>query len=207
LESYVINVEKLLKEHYCPICNGVLVDPVYCRKCENLFCCDCIFSYTQSNISCFTLNCSFEESKIPAPISRILDYIELRCLNYINGCEAILRYSKFFSHIKECIFRDAKCNYCDLKLLYKELDNHISECDLAPVICDLCETGMQRKNFRLHEIKSCLKNVFLNQKTERDKFHNKILEEESESRNKIRFLVEENHKLREDVELLKRKLK
>lgn len=91
----------------CPICLGILVDPVECSSCGNCFCNRC---YEKFRIEKNTKDCIYKckniETKQNKIINKILAKIKFKCE---NGCGQEIEYFDLKSHYaKTCPKMDYK---------------------------------------------------------------------------------------------------
>ena len=118
-EDLVVNKEYLNQLNgndllNCPICLGLLYDPVMCENCQNNFCRKCISVWTHNNNTC-----PFKCQKVNfVPVSRslrtIMDGLIIKCI--CGEKVSLLRYPE---HKKECA--KAKCFNCDIEASVKDL--------------------------------------------------------------------------------------
>ncbi|XP_036620974.1 E3 ubiquitin-protein ligase NRDP1-like [Trichosurus vulpecula] len=115
----------------CPICHGVLEEPVQAPNCEHAFCNTCI---TQG--SSWQQICPVDGSVVTIPhlrpIPRImrnmLSKLQITCNNAVSGCSAILRLDNLMTHLISCE-HNPKCPVackqgCGLEMSSEELPNH-----------------------------------------------------------------------------------
>ncbi|XP_042180510.1 E3 ubiquitin-protein ligase NRDP1 isoform X3 [Oncorhynchus tshawytscha] len=89
----------------CPICSGVLEEPVQAPHCEHAFCNACITQwFSQQQI------CPVDRSVVTLahlhPVPRImrnmLSKLQITCDNAGFGCTAVLRLDQLQSHLRDC---------------------------------------------------------------------------------------------------------
>ncbi|XP_043826380.1 E3 ubiquitin-protein ligase NRDP1-like [Dromiciops gliroides] len=115
----------------CPICRGVLEEPMQAPNCEHAFCNTCI---TQG--SSWQQTCPVDGSVVTAPhlrpIPRImrnmLSKLQITCDNAVAGCSAVLRLDNLMAHLISCE-HSPKCpktckHGCGLEMSNGELPNH-----------------------------------------------------------------------------------
>ncbi|XP_049631710.1 E3 ubiquitin-protein ligase NRDP1-like [Suncus etruscus] len=115
----------------CPICSGVLEEPVQAPNCEHAFCNACItqwFSHQQT--------CPVDQSVVtPAhlrPVPRImqnmLSKLQIACDNAVFGCSAVVRLDNLVFHLRDCEHNPKQpvtCEQgCGLEMPKDELPNH-----------------------------------------------------------------------------------
>ncbi|KAM8968387.1 E3 ubiquitin-protein ligase NRDP1-like [Sarcophilus harrisii] len=115
----------------CPICCGVLEEPVQAPNCEHAFCNTCV-----SQGSSWQQTCPVDGSVVTVPhlrpIPRImrnmLSKLQITCDNAVAGCNAILRLDNLMAHLLNCE-HSPKCpvackHGCGLEMSNGELPNH-----------------------------------------------------------------------------------
>jgi hypothetical protein len=106
----------------CPICNGIIIDPVQCLDCENTFCEICIEQWKNKpgNNEC-PFRCNNPKYKKSRTIKNILSNITFKCQ---NGCDEIIPYLELEKHYTEKCPKlniDYKAKYFDIKIKYDDL--------------------------------------------------------------------------------------
>lgn len=136
-------------ELLCATCREVLWKPVYCGKCEGLFCGKCrpAVGFFKSITIFFGAerprhgrkNCdSFEEARIPNHIINGLSELMVRCAYAQNGCPMILPYHDLEYHEQYCDFEKIPCKLCRKPLSQRNSDGEHSTA--------ACFEEMRRKN-------------------------------------------------------------
>lgn len=94
-----ISQEQLSENHktigndkICSICLEIVLNPVMCSKCENLFCNDCITKFLKNSNKCPN-RCFFIEKEKNRMLKNILDILEFKCFYFKNGCSKIIPYA------------------------------------------------------------------------------------------------------------------
>lgn len=92
----------------CPICLGLLNDPIMCEECQNTFCRNCLNNWEKKNISC-----PFKCSNIKfVPINRSLKIILAQLiLNCDCGCDKKVSLLEYPKH--RAINKKVPCFNCD----------------------------------------------------------------------------------------------
>ena len=113
-KSDIINIEECKAIEnciICTICSGVVIDPLQCRSCENVFCRSCIEEWKKKSNTCpykcqdFTL----KENKI---FNSIIANLKFKCS---NGCDEAIPYLELSEHYQN------KCAKLDYYPKYKAL--------------------------------------------------------------------------------------
>lgn len=126
MQSNYIDSDSLVnKEDYksfehmyiCSICNGIIIDPMQCQKCENCFCNECISSWEKKSTTC-PFNCE----KFVVKSSKIMKTLLSKMLfNCPNGCYEKIQYQDYTNHPINT------CSKIDLKKRYEQLMTQLSE--------------------------------------------------------------------------------
>ncbi len=136
--------ENQLKEMTCPICISLVFNPVHCKKCTNLICKSCIDAWLLKSPNCPLCNEEFFPNEPVNFVKNSLSQIKSKCLNSkptqesdetpsedsnLNyGCQMLIRYNDYESHIRACDFRPYTCTTCNTKCLRKEMLEHEKTC-------------------------------------------------------------------------------
>ena len=161
----IVLCTKLLKERfssqetfYCKICNNIVVNVTQCNSCETLYCKKCIDYRIKYDENCPICKEVFSAGVVPKITRKILDNFILQC-PYM--CDAFVKYSGMFSHIKDCNYRGKIfiCTHCNDKVLIskqneevfeKILMEHIDNCPEKIIDCPNCKISMKRRELFLH---------------------------------------------------------
>ncbi|XP_004927168.1 E3 ubiquitin-protein ligase NRDP1 isoform X2 [Bombyx mandarina] len=119
------------EELICPICSGVLEDPLQAPACEHAFCRACITEWISRQPTCPVDRQTVTASQL-RPVPRILRNLLSRlctsCDNAPHGCNAILKLDSLPNHLVECEFnpkRPIPCEAgCGLVIPKDELAQH-----------------------------------------------------------------------------------
>uniref|UniRef100_A0A1A9WZR6 E3 ubiquitin-protein ligase NRDP1 n=1 Tax=Glossina brevipalpis TaxID=37001 RepID=A0A1A9WZR6_9MUSC len=93
------------EELICPVCCGVLEEPVEAAECEHTFCRTCINDWLSRQSSCPLDTNSLTVANLrPASriMKRLLSRLSITCNNAGRGCTLILRLDALNSHLEEC---------------------------------------------------------------------------------------------------------
>ena len=94
----------------CTICDGVVVDPLQCVECENLFCRSCIEQWQKRSNSC-PFKCQNFKLKKNKMMNNILKNVKFKCS---KGCKMIIPYDELKEHYNQ------KCPKIDYKPKYQK---------------------------------------------------------------------------------------
>jgi WD40 repeat protein len=164
-------------ELICSICLEIVLNPVMCSKCENLFCKSCIDILLTKTNRCPN-KCIFQEKEKNRMLKNILSKIEFKCMYLLNGCKAFIPYTDFIKHVnscdygqfrclangclvidikdkmlehlKVCPYRKKLCHLCKEEIMNKEFDSHVIYCENKIISCQYCNQGIIHKNIDQH---------------------------------------------------------
>ncbi|RVE40025.1 hypothetical protein evm_015325 [Chilo suppressalis] len=104
------------EELICPICSGVLEDPLQAPSCEHAFCRACITEWISRQPTCPVDREAVTASQL-RPVPRILRNLLCRlcttCDNAPHGCNAVLKLDSLPSHLTECEYNPKRPMPCD----------------------------------------------------------------------------------------------
>ncbi|XP_022690974.1 E3 ubiquitin-protein ligase NRDP1-like isoform X3 [Varroa jacobsoni] len=116
------------EELVCPICSGVLQEPVHTPQCEHAFCKECIHNWIDRKPSCpidrsaITIQ---ELKPVPRILRTLLSRLTLSCKFAEHGCTEVVKLDRLESHETVCEFnpgRPVTCTEgCDLVIPKDEL--------------------------------------------------------------------------------------
>lgn len=142
-------IEELIK---CSICLEILSKPHECESCGTLFCEDCINDWIKINPLCPLKCTSFQISKAKINTRKILNLLQLRCVNYPE-CTFTCDYWNMFIHETNCEFQKIKCanSPCDYTGSYQDLKLHLkNNCPYLNCECGFCKSKIHRIDFEAH---------------------------------------------------------
>ncbi|KAK2153764.1 hypothetical protein LSH36_287g05027 [Paralvinella palmiformis] len=119
------------EELVCPICTGVLEEPLQAPQCEHAFCASCINEWLTRQPTCpvdrnpITPN---QLKPVPRITRNLLSRLFIACDNASYGCTSIIRLDMLQSHLQECEHNPKKpvmCEQgCGLTIPKDELKDH-----------------------------------------------------------------------------------
>ncbi|XP_044017483.1 E3 ubiquitin-protein ligase NRDP1 isoform X1 [Aphidius gifuensis] len=125
------------EELVCPICSGVLEDPVQvsdvlqAQVCEHAFCRACINEWINRQPTCpldRTPITSAQLRPVPRILRNLLARLSISCDNMIYGCQIVIKLDNLVAHLKECDYnpkRPVSCEQgCGLIIPKDELKDH-----------------------------------------------------------------------------------
>jgi hypothetical protein len=126
-EDYIENLgefsENLLMTLECPICAGIVNNPVECKQCQTIYCAECWNQLKISNKGC-VMRCQKPVEKANKFVFGLLEKFLLKCpLCHEGG----LSYQKFLLHYDCCIIANKYGTIEELTKLEKEKDEEIEK--------------------------------------------------------------------------------
>ncbi|XP_043932335.1 E3 ubiquitin-protein ligase PDZRN3-B-like [Protopterus annectens] len=127
----------------CNLCNKVLEDPLT-TPCGHVFCAGCVLPWVVQQGSC-PMKCqriSTKELNHVLPLKNLILKLEIKCDNYIRGCEKVVKLQNLAEHTEMCDCSPAKCRNkgCNEVMNLKDMDAHMREtCEFRPI--GICEKG------------------------------------------------------------------
>lgn len=88
----------------CPICFGLMVIPMFCIECQNLYCQNCIEQWKKKGGGCPNRCKVFEFRKVIEK-KRKISSIKFKC---IKGCGAEIPFNEIEKHDKSDCFKKKK---------------------------------------------------------------------------------------------------
>lgn len=171
-------------ELLCPICTGVLEDPVQAEKCEHSFCRGCIGDWLSKHPSCPIDRGDLTKPQlkpVPRILRNLLSKLQVNCDHMDEGCGEWLKLDSLEIHLKVCDFNPKKPIQCDkgCKLMHMKCETQSHDC-IKELRVLLDETKVRHR-----------------QSEERLEKQNDILLREIDS------MQEENHALSNDLQALR----
>ncbi|XP_046681463.1 E3 ubiquitin-protein ligase NRDP1 [Homalodisca vitripennis] len=119
------------EELVCPICSGVLEDPLQAPLCEHAFCRSCIQEWISRQPTCPVDRQAITSAQlrpVPRILRNLLSRLCITCENSQYGCSAVLKLDSLTSHLEECEHnpkRPVPCEQgCGLVIPMDELKDH-----------------------------------------------------------------------------------
>ncbi len=133
----------------CKICTGIVVNPICCKVCDNLFCKNCIKDWLERRKNECPFRCKFEEFQIRPTTKNMIHKIKLFCCNKEKGCSEIIDYENYIKHLNNCEFNLYECIGCNMNSKKDEMKIHVLKCDKLFKNCEFCF-----EKFSINEIQS-----------------------------------------------------
>lgn len=116
-------------ELLCPICSGVLEEPLQAPACEHAFCSTCIHEWISRQPTCPVDRQSITQLRpVPRILRNLLSRLSITCDNSIYGCTAVVKLDALTNHLAECEHNPKKpvpCGQgCGLIIPMDELKDH-----------------------------------------------------------------------------------
>lgn len=149
----------LIRNLECPICNMIPLEQqsYVCKKCETLYCKDCLDLWKKNNSSCPMRCIPFDFSPIENTVLyQQLMKIRLKCKNEANGCTEKPYYKDLSHHQNHCFYNQVECCKCNEYISEGNMINHLIEsCSGMSLSCFICSSRHQVISMYSH-IKSCI---------------------------------------------------
>ena len=81
----------------CQICKNIIIEPMMCMHCQNVYCRQCINKWRIINAKC-PLRCINPNYQISHDIAKILSNLKFKCKN----CNNIFNYNDMKNHLTGC---------------------------------------------------------------------------------------------------------
>lgn len=121
---------KVDEEFICPICLGVLEEPVMVPRCEHSFCKNCINEWLDQQRSCPVDRQSVTSSElkpVPRILKNFLSHLLITCDFADLGCSVVVKLELLETHEKECEHnpnRPVLCKYGCRAVIAKDECQH-----------------------------------------------------------------------------------
>lgn len=119
------------EELVCPICSGVLEDPLQAPICEHAFCRECIQEWISRQPTCPVDRQNITSAQlrpVPRILRNLLSRLYITCDNASYGCTSVMKLDSLSSHLEECEHnpkRPVTCEQgCGLVIPKDELKEH-----------------------------------------------------------------------------------
>lgn len=104
------------EELICPICSGVLEDPLQAPVCEHAFCRACITEWISRQPNCPVDRQAVTVTQlrqVPRILRNLLSRLSTFCDNNPYGCPALLKLDSLQSHLTDCEFNPKRPTPCE----------------------------------------------------------------------------------------------
>ena len=181
-ECVVGKTKNELDEFSCGICQELYRQPMVTNCCQQTYCKTCIEEWLRRRKTC--PNCRNdllinELFTAPRLVVNLLNEMSVKCDNHVNGCQELVAFGQFSSHLKLCQFN--VCKTCG----FKGNDEHN------------CLEFVKEKYFKVNEENEKYKTEIENFKEKNEQLQNLIKEN-----NKLKLEMEKFQKAKlEETEL------
>ena len=129
------------EELMCPICSGVLEDPVQAPICEHAFCRGCIQEWLNHQLTCPVdrqIITTAQLKAVPRILKNLLARLTISCNNSSFGCTANVKLDALNMHLVDCEHnpkRPVRCDHgCNLIIPLDEIGQHNCVKELHSII-------------------------------------------------------------------------
>lgn len=138
LERFVGVIDEELK---CPICCGVLEDPMQGMDCEHAFCRKCIQQWMRNSETCPVDRQSLKPNQlqpIPRIVRNLLNHLQIKCDFAGRGCTEVIMLEELINHRQICPYNPeypVPCTRnCGALVPKNQLDKHDCVRELRSII-------------------------------------------------------------------------
>ena len=168
MDRFVSQVDEELK---CPICCGVLQDPLQGGGCEHAYCRSCIHEWLKTSESCPVDRNPLKPGllqPIPRIVRNLLNHLQLRCDFRSAGCQQVVALEELEAHVSSCPLNPeypVPCpKSCGALIAKNSLQTHDCVRDLRALLC------AQQKE--INELKTTMNNLIAIAAEQREIAHN-----------------------------------
>lgn len=155
IDRFTCDIDEELK---CPICCGVLEDPLQGTGCEHVYCRKCIIEWMNNSETCPVDRNQLKKSQlqpIPRIVRNLLNHLRIKCDFHHSGCNEIIALEELPVHRANCTFNPEHpvlCpKHCGASVPQNLLDKHDCIRDLRSLLFN------QQKE--INDLKSVLANL------------------------------------------------
>ena len=111
--------EVIKNQSVCPLCKGILWEPIQCSICESCYCEKCLEKYFKGKNKICPNNCENSTFKLSKLVKNMLSILKFNCP---NNCDEIIPYEQYSLHLRsKCSKEDYKSKYFELKIKLDKL--------------------------------------------------------------------------------------
>ena len=127
------------KDFECPLCLGLLRNPMLTSCCGQHFCAECIRTVTSLNQPCPLCKEKAFVVFLNRHFNRQLQNLKALCNLRSNGCTWEGTVGEFGEHHRRCDYASVTCDECGASVWRKLLPDHLdNQCPLRKCACELC---------------------------------------------------------------------
>lgn len=157
-ENFDPNSQIVIKEFICPLCKGVLNDPVE-DEFGSMFCIKCLTNYLKTNNKSIVTNQPYTKSLASnshsmSGIWGIISKQIIFCKNKVNGCEWKGSVKDYEPHLtNQCLKEMIHCRNhdCVMNVLRENLNAHLEKCPYRLVKCQDCQVNLPYISLEFHK--------------------------------------------------------
>ncbi|XP_074597632.1 E3 ubiquitin-protein ligase NRDP1-like [Brevipalpus obovatus] len=138
LDRFIGSIDEELK---CPICCGVLEDPLQGQRCEHAFCRKCINEWMRTSETCPVDRNQLQSTQlqpVPRIVRNMLNHLQIKCDFVAEGCREVVCLEDLASHRLDCEYNPEHpipCEKdCGAMVPKNQLDKHDCIKDLRTLI-------------------------------------------------------------------------
>ena len=133
--------KEISEDLICVFCKMYPLIPYNCNNCQNIICQKCYESKKQ----CPNKSTGAKICLIDKKLKKIIDKIQIYCINRAKGCCEKLFHKNYLNHINNCIFNSYKCQIknCKFRGNKNQCYHHALYCGLEIIICYYCEEEIE----------------------------------------------------------------
>lgn len=163
--SLLYKDQSLAKCLACGYCKLLSLQPRICRQeeCGQIYCLGCTRSSNEMGMERYCISCKkvLKLNLLTEKDNKFIENVELRCINYQNGCYFILSYYRFPFHVGSCLFSMQKCpnEGCNILECRNKMETHRMMCPYEKIKCKNCDEIIKRHEELEHSARLCNKSL------------------------------------------------
>lgn len=127
------------EDYKCPLCLGLMRNPMLTSCCGQHFCTECIRTVTSFNQPCPLCKEKAFVVFLNKHFNRNLQNLKALCNLKSSGCTWEGTVGEFAEHLGQCDYESVTCYECGASVWRKLLSDHLSnQCPLRKYACELC---------------------------------------------------------------------
>jgi hypothetical protein len=170
----------------CAICEGFLIEPLECTKCQTNYCKGCLNTW---NGNCPKKCGSKNYTKVHRITSHSLDLLTIKC----SKCTSLVNYSGYLDHINDkCDYAKVECTNegCTDKIEKIYLLDHLNKCNYTILECPGCDSLVHKRKIKFTNLAD--QSLILSHKEEIEKLKFEIIILKEDNKNLLNRLNESN---------------
>jgi hypothetical protein len=154
LNQFLPESYSVLSEYICPLCKGILCDPVLEQCGTSIYCRTCLERYLEREGRCpGGRKCSSSSIISMDFVARLINKQECLCRNKDFGCDWKGRLCELQEHLNtDCKTKPVKCTFegCDVEMIESALLLHSALCLFRCESCKDCNSEVKVKDIEKH---------------------------------------------------------